>query len=466
MTPTGAAGRVPPVAYLTSRYSAAKASRIQNRGVRGLPARVQGSGPLVPKARSSRFAPSRLSVQPRPHGIPQPRQQFRIKPGVALDPAVVAPGGMRERHQDRLTGRSAISRQRCTVSVRPARASAPRCQRWAYWPTRRTSSRSGSAAISRGRHSGAHSRRGGRSPPLASRPGKQKPMGTMAMRRGVVELVVGDAHPGPQPHAGGVGEWFSGGVDAGARRLAENADAGGGADAEDRARLVRQRRPRGGIAAQAAGADVGDECVEIAGRTAGVADRRAHTSTTSPSSASTIFGPCDLMAACQHRGVHVGQHDALCRDARQVAFKDFPARVEFDRAVEGVALGDEEIGAGADRDQCVDPLGIAGEGEDLAAGLEAQGVGGGAGGMGHFPGRHGHRPDGQRGAGMASRRTSAHSGAAPWSSRETGSRRRSWRAPRCPAGRRPPGGSDAWRRAGRAAATIRGRRNGRRGDAR
>ena len=40
---------------------------------------------------------------------------------------------------------------------------------------------------------------GGRSPPLASSPGKQKPMGTMARRLRIVELLRRDAHPGPQP---------------------------------------------------------------------------------------------------------------------------------------------------------------------------------------------------------------------------------------------------------------------------
>ena len=69
-----------------------------------------------------------------------------------------------------------------TVSVRLPFRSGPRCQAWAYWPIARTSSICGIAAKSRLRHSGAHSRRGGRSPPFASWPGKQKPIGTMATR--------------------------------------------------------------------------------------------------------------------------------------------------------------------------------------------------------------------------------------------------------------------------------------------
>jgi hypothetical protein len=45
----------------------------------------------------------------------------------------------------------------------------------------RTSSICGSAAKSWRCHSGAHSRRGGKSAPLASWPGKQNPIGTMAI---------------------------------------------------------------------------------------------------------------------------------------------------------------------------------------------------------------------------------------------------------------------------------------------
>ena len=40
----------------------------------------------------------------------------------------------------------------------------------------------GMAAKTRARQAGAHSRRGRRSLPLASRPGKQNPIGTMAIR--------------------------------------------------------------------------------------------------------------------------------------------------------------------------------------------------------------------------------------------------------------------------------------------
>ena len=58
-----------------------------------------------------------------------------------------------------------------------------------------------SAPSAPARQAGAHSRRGGRSPPLASRPGKQKPIGAMAKLRRIVELVPRHAEPVAQPVA-------------------------------------------------------------------------------------------------------------------------------------------------------------------------------------------------------------------------------------------------------------------------
>jgi len=77
-----------------------------------------------------------------------------------------------------------LGSQRFTVAVRPDSQSAPRCQLCAYPPIVRISSSRGSAAKIGARQVSAHSRRGGRSPPLASWPGKHDAIGTIATRAG------------------------------------------------------------------------------------------------------------------------------------------------------------------------------------------------------------------------------------------------------------------------------------------
>ena len=111
------------------------------------------------------------------HLGPRHRQQFRFEPRIALEPAVVPPGGMRHGQKARMVADAIdvappgdrIAGNSCPAIVGPRRHFC------AYCPTSRMSSRLGINANNRSRHNSAHSRRGGRSPPLASRPGKRSP---------------------------------------------------------------------------------------------------------------------------------------------------------------------------------------------------------------------------------------------------------------------------------------------------
>ena len=80
---------------------------------------------------------------------------------------------------------------------------------------------------------------------------------------GVVEGGLVEAEPGAETGAGRVVERAAAGVDAGAGRLAGDAEARGCRDLEDRARLVRQRvAVAGRVAADPAAADGGEQGVE------------------------------------------------------------------------------------------------------------------------------------------------------------------------------------------------------------
>ena len=124
------------------------------------------------------------SEQP-PHLAPHGGEHIALEPGIGRQPGIVAPGWMRQGDTPRPVGEASSRRvatllrfrsccRRCGAPDASAgRSCRPAGQaRAAAW--RRTGARA---------RLGAHSRRGGRSPPAASWPGKQKPMGTMAMRR-------------------------------------------------------------------------------------------------------------------------------------------------------------------------------------------------------------------------------------------------------------------------------------------
>jgi threonine/homoserine/homoserine lactone efflux protein len=87
------------------------------------------------------------------------RHHVERKPGIGLEPDVVARARVWQRQH-----RRPCSRQACTVSVRLRVAAPGRCHAIAYWPMTSVSSMRGKALSKRARHCGAHSGRGGRSP--------------------------------------------------------------------------------------------------------------------------------------------------------------------------------------------------------------------------------------------------------------------------------------------------------------
>jgi len=236
-------------------------------------------------------------LQMRSHSLAQPRQQFRIEPRVPLDPRVVAPRWMRQRHHDRTDWprddlAPALHRARqvapAIIGQMPALGVLPDEQhQLEIWQCRHQSRTPEWCAFASWWQVAT----------LGIQAWKAEAHGNDGDARNVIEFVIRHAHPLAQAHARGIRERRAGCMNARAWCLPEHANAGGRAHAQNRARLVRQGRTVWRITAKAAGTNVRDERVECAmlrGRsTRGRQSCRrcAHyTSTTRPSSASRMFG--------------------------------------------------------------------------------------------------------------------------------------------------------------------------------
>ena len=248
-----------------------------------------------------------------------------------------------------------------------------------------------------------------------------------------------------------------------ARRLAADAEPRGRARPQHRARLVRQRRAR-----RAHRGRCGRRAISRS-RPASCRSDAAHTSRTSPSSASTHAGIVDVAAPGQHAGRHMREHHALGADAIEFGGDLAPAHVKARRAIELVALHDVR-----DRRSCPAATRlsthsrVAGEGQHLAVRPRS---------AAH---RMAHRTDGSpRTASPRTPPTSSGAARSP-SSMKCSSKRRCTpvepgkqgfgrrREARLDA-RRPDRRSAApcaWRHAGHGSATTPGRRSGRHAGAR
>ena len=101
----------------------------------------------------------------------------------------------------------------------------------------------------------------------------------------VVELFCRHAHPVPQPLARRIAEGNAGGVHARARRLPHNCEPRAAADAQNGARLVRERGTGGRLHAKPTGADLIQQAIEARGHAL-----LAQMSSVMPSSARRTLG--------------------------------------------------------------------------------------------------------------------------------------------------------------------------------
>ena len=194
----------------------------------------------------------------------QRRKKFGLEPGVFLQPAVVAPGGMRQGQDARLLRMAKDVAPAPHGLGEPVLEVSPRCQACAYWPISRTRSRSGSAWNSGWRQASAHSRRGRQVAAFRILPGKAGSHRHDGDLGGIVESRFIQSEPGAQPGAGTVRERDPAGMGPGARCLACDAQTRGGTALDDRTRFVRQGRAVARrIAADAAGPQLRREIVEI-----------------------------------------------------------------------------------------------------------------------------------------------------------------------------------------------------------
>src|SRR5262245_5466384 len=104
----------------------------------------------------------------------------------------------------------------------------------------------------------------------------------------------------------------------------------------------------------------------------------------------------DLALAGQHGVRHMREQHAFGADAIEFGGDAAPAQMKARSPIELVALHDVEIGVASGGNQAFYPFAVAGEGDDLAFELEAQGVGRRARGMLGLEGRHVHAVDVER----------------------------------------------------------------------
>ena len=95
-------------------------------------------------------------------------------------------------------------------------------------------------------------------------------------------------------------------------------------------------------------------------------------SITAPSSATSTPAARTSSRWASMRRIHVRHHDPPCAQIGQPRLENFPAEVARHLAGIAVALDDEEVGAVGDREQGLDPFGVAGIGEQRLAVGEAQ----------------------------------------------------------------------------------------------
>ena len=210
----------------------------------------------------------RRSGQVGCHLFSQERQQVRLEPRIPLQPGVVAPGWMRQRHDDRIGRRGDLAarrrRSRSAIFAPMARDARPAHRRRRRAPAVTSGSRAMSRVTPRRRAFPARRQVG------AARIQSRKAEAHRHDRDPacVIEGRRIDAHPVAEAIAGRIGEGPAGGVDAGPRRLAGDADGRGRRYLEDRSRFVRQRLADRPVAADPAGADIARKAVQRLSRLA------------------------------------------------------------------------------------------------------------------------------------------------------------------------------------------------------
>src|SRR5215204_6718077 len=211
-------------------------------------------------AKSGESVTPRASCEECPHLVLERRHQLGLEPRILPEPAVVAPGRVRHR-QDARAARRRDDRTPALYGRGEAGLAI-----WAEMPALRVSADREDQLEPRQRGEDRSAPSLGAFAPrrqiaalgVLTREARRHRNDRDAPR--IVEDLLRDAEPGPQPHARGVGEGAAARMRARSGRLARDAQPGAGAGLDYRTRLVRERRTVTRlVAADAAGAQPGDD---------------------------------------------------------------------------------------------------------------------------------------------------------------------------------------------------------------